>query len=307
MTPRLEGVDPDRLAWMLTALDQRIDTTPEETDYRLQRDFQARAQLRFAAGFEADDIAHDLLWSARCLRFKEDLHFLKVPVQRFRSRRIDPVELAAASGDPLLAHQIAERYAMPLPTIVAGMADPAVMSEARTVTRCFDGPAQDELDLAGLGAICWSGALGAAVRGFEDEAAMASRTLAKARADAPDGLGETPEPDGPLDRYITLFGLLKALYTGDGAGLTAGAGALCASQLARVKEGMTPGEWEAPGQAPRYLDLAALALCTVHRAVGGTADAADLPGDASIFAVLLCDRPERSPGVGPDPALDPSR
>lgn len=288
MTPRLSGVDPDRLAWMLTALDQRIDTTAEETAYLLQRDFQARAQLRFAAGFEADDIAHDLLWAARCLRFKEDLHFLKVPVERFRSRRIDPVELAAASGDALLAQQIAERYAMPLPMLVAGMADGPTRAEARRVTRCFDGPAQDELDLAGLGAICWSAGLAASVRGFEDEAALASRTLAHARELAPGELGAAPDPAGPLARYVDLFALLKALHTGDAAALTGGAGALAAAQLRRTRAAMSDAEWESPAQAPRYLDLAAVALCALHRAVGGAADPADLPEDASIFAGLLC-------------------
>ena len=288
MQPRLEGIDPDHLAWMLTALDQRIGTTPEETDYRLHRDYQARAQLRFAAGHAADDIAHDLLWAARCLRFKEDLHFLKVPVERFRSRRIDPVELAAASGDALLAQHIADRYAMPLTTLVAGMADGALMAEARTVTRCFDGPAKDEIDLAGLGAICWSAALSATVRGFEDEAAMASRVLAKARSEAPDPLGDAPDPEGPLARYVALFGLLQALHTADACRLISGCGALAATQLCRVRAGMTEGEWERPGQAPRYVDLAVVALCTVHRAVGGVADPTDLPDAALVFADLLC-------------------
>jgi hypothetical protein len=289
MTPRLEGVDTDHLAWMLTALDERIDSTPDETDYLLNRDFQARAQLRFAAGFAADDIAHDLLWAARCLRFKEDLHLLKVPVERFRSRRIDPLELAAASGDALLAQQIAERYAMPLTTVVAGMADEATMSEARTVTRCFDRPAKDALDLAGLAAICWSAGLAASIRGFEDEAAMASRAVAKARADAPPAVEEEAPKDGPLGRYLLLFGLLKALHTGDAKTLVAGAGDLAAGQLERVRQGMTEAQWAKPSQAPRYLDLASVALCTVFRAVGGVADRADLPEGAAIFADLLCD------------------
>lgn len=286
MTPRLDGVDSDHLAWMLTALDQRIDVTPEETEYLLYRDYQARAQLRFAAGAAIDEVAHDLLWAARCLRFKEDLHFLKVPVERFRTRRIDPLELGAASGDDLLGRHLGERYALALSTVLAGMADDATWREVRTVTRCFDGPAQDALDLAGMGALCWSAALAATLRGFGDEAALAAGLFARARADAPEGVAE--DSGGPLLRYVRLFELLECLHRGDVVALGAGVGALVSDQLAQVRAGLSDAEWSRPAQAPRYIDLAAVALATLARRGGLPLESGVLPDSALPFGEVLC-------------------
>ena len=286
MTVRLEGVDPDHLAWMLTALDQRIDVTPEETEYLLYRDYQARAQLRFAAGAAVDEVAHDLLWAARCLRFKEDLHLLKVPVERFRTRRIDPLELGASSGDELLGRHLGERYALALSTVLAGMADDATWREVRTVTRCFDGPARDDLDLAGMGALCWSAALAATLRGFDAEAALAAGLFVRARADAPDDVDQ--DSAGPLARYVRLFDLLEALRRGDVAALGAGVGVLVSGQLAQVRAGLTDAEWARPAQAPRYVDLAAVALATLARRGGLALDPGVLPAEARPFGEVLC-------------------
>jgi len=283
MEPRYEGVDGDHVAWMLTKLDEHIDGILDEVEYLLHRDYLARAQLRFAAGFHPDEVHHDLLWAARCLRFQEHLHFIKVPAERFRSRRIDPVELGVGSGDMLLATQIAERYGLPLPLIVAHMADDDLMREVRTVTRLFDGPPRDAIDVAGLAAVCWSAALGAAVRGFTDEAAMAVELVDRAVADSPFGR----EDEGPLRRYRRLFAALRALLEGDAGALAAALSRLLADHEAALREGMTEEEWEKPPVAPRYFDVAAVALSALFALRGHHLDVSALEGDATRYACLL--------------------
>lgn len=283
MEPRYGGVDPDHLAWMLTALDRQIDGTLDETEYGLHRDYLARAQLRWGAGFHPDDVHHDLLWSARCLRFKEGLHLLKVPPERFRSRRIDPLELGEASGDRLLSTQIAERYAIPLPLVVARLADDDLMREVRTVTRCFDGPPRDGLDVAGLAAVAWSGALAAAVRGFDDEVEIAVELVVRAVEDP----AAAAEDAGPLARYKRLFAALAAIVSDDGEALARALSRLLEGHEAELREGMREAHWHKPPIAPRYFDLSSVALSALATHRGCPLEAERLTGKAASFAELL--------------------
>jgi len=193
------------------------------------------------------------------------------------------VELGAASGDMLLATQIAERYAIPLPMIVAGMGDDALMREVRTVTRLFDGPPRDVIDVAGMAAVCWSAALSAAVRGFDDEVGLAAQLVEQAVADSPFG----KEDQGPLGRYRTLFDGMAALLAGDGPALADAVGRLLAAHHATLEAGMSEEDWIKPRVAPRFVDVAAIALAAQFALRGHHLDVALLPEEAARFGCLL--------------------
>jgi hypothetical protein len=283
MEPRFESVDRDHLAWMLTALDGRIESELEENDYRLHRDYVARAQLRFAAGFDSGDVHHDLLWAARCLSFNEGLHFMKVPPERFRSRRIDPLELAAGSGDAQLARNVAERYGLPIATLLADLADEDVKREIRTVTRLFDGPAEDALDVAGLGAIAYCAGLAAILRGFDDEAMLAVQLFRDACAASPHGEGS----EGPVGRYKALISLLELVASGDLPGAAATVGELVVAHHESLRVDLPEADWVKPRVAPRYFDLMSVAFAAILAERGEALDVEALPDAAAPYRDLL--------------------
>ncbi|MBM4319015.1 MAG: hypothetical protein FJ125_03430 [Deltaproteobacteria bacterium] len=261
-TPRYPGVDSDHLAWMLVSVDGRIASRMDEIDYRAYEDYYQRAQLRYGAGFPAHEVLDDLWCAARCLRFQEKLHLTKVPVERFRLRRIQPLELAILGGEHRLMRQVAEGYGIPIGTLAADMAPPELKEEARQVTRYFDGFLRDELDLAGLAALMYVCALASLARGFADEAILAVRIFRQARRQ------HLPAGTSPhIERYRRLLDLVEAFVRQQEEQVIRGIGELLLQVEPTLRAGMSPEQWARPPGTPSYLDLSPfcfVALATLH-------------------------------------------
>lgn len=249
-TPRYAGVDSDHLAWMLVAVDGRIDSRMDEVDYRSYEDYYQRAQLRYGAGFPAYEVLDDLWSAARCLRFQEKLHLTKVAVERFRPRRIQPLEVAILGGEHRLMRQVAEGYGIPVAMLAADMATPELKEEVRGVTRFFDGYLRDALDLAGLAALMYACGLAALARSFDDEALLAVRVFRQAERQC------TLREENPhVERYRSLLALVEAFAREQDDRLVAGIGELLLKVEPTLRAGMTPEQWAKPPGTPNYLDL----------------------------------------------------
>ena len=252
--PRFAGVDTDHLAWMLVAVDGRIRGRMDETDYRLFEDYLVRAQLRYGAGFAAHEVLDDLWSAARCVRFREELHLARVPVERFRLRRIQPLEVAILGGEQRLARQVAEGFGLPISTLAADMAPQALKDEIRYLTRYFDGRLRDAMDLAGLAAAMYVGALSALVRGFDDEAMLAVRIFRQALKTS----GMDPQENPHTARYLRLLTLVRDFAQGDAQQLVGGMAEMVAAVEPTLRAGMDEDQWRKPPGAPAYLDLSPL-------------------------------------------------
>ncbi len=252
-TTRYEGVSSDHLAWMLVALDGRIDSRMDDQDYRLHEEYLQRAQLRYGAGFPAYEVLDDLYAAAKCLRFKEDLHFSKVPVERFRPRRILPIELGILGGEMRLMRQLAEGYGVPVSPLVADMATDALKEEVGYLTRYFHGYLRDDMDLAGLAALMYAAALAAVVREFDDEAMLAVRLFRHAKRSAEPSYLDNPH----VIRYDRLLTMIEALVKEQDDDLVGLIADTLRETERTLREGMTPEQWVKPPGTPNYMDLSA--------------------------------------------------
>ncbi|MDY0061790.1 MAG: hypothetical protein RBU45_18410 [Myxococcota bacterium] len=248
-TTRYEGVDSDHLAWMLVAIDGRLANRMDEVDYRSYEDYYQRAQLRYGAGFPAFEVLDDLWEAGRCLRFQESLHLTKVPPERFRPRRIQPVEVAILGGEDRLMRQVAEGYGIPISPLLADMATPELKTEIRQVTGFFDGQVRDPLDFAGLAALLYSSALAALARDFDDEALLAVRIFRQAQREV-----HLREPHPVVTRYARLLGMIEAFVKGQDDKLLQGMADAVAEVEPTLRAGMTDEQWVKPPGTPNYLD-----------------------------------------------------
>ncbi len=276
--PRFAGVDTDHLAWMLVAVDGRIRSRMDDTDYRLFEDYMVRAQLRYGAGFAAHEVLDDLWSAGRCIRFREDLHLARVPVERFRVRRVQPLEVSILGGERRLARQVAEGFGLPIGPLAADMAPQALKDEVRYLTRYFDGRLRDEMDLAGLAAAMYVGALSALVRGFDDEAMLAVRIFRQALHTS----GMDPKANPHTWRYLRLLRLVRHFTQGDEEQLVRGVGELVLEVEPTLRAGMDEEQWRKPPGAPSYLDLSPFAFVALATYREWDLPLEDLPAEIGL-------------------------
>lgn len=254
--PRLEGLDKVHLYSLVEALDERLNRFPDPEDYRIAEDYLSRAFLLFAMGASTVAVLDDMWSSSRCLRLKSSLHFIKLPTERLRSRRVDPVEIGLLGGERRGMKEIAYDYGIPITTLMADMARPALKSEVRLVTRYFDKLAvKGAVDLAGLGALAYSGALAAAIRGFDDESRMGLALFNQAARAASDIDLGNPH----LLRYTGLHMILASILKNDGGLAAQLIGELHVTNEQALRSSLG-SSWSTPPRAARYFDLSAAAL-----------------------------------------------
>lgn len=169
----------------------------------------ARANLAWLAGEPLAEVFEAFHQAALCLQANTDAHLYRMPPSRFKSRRIEPMEIAILSGNPALMRELAQKVGLSVHPVMAGLADDATLLEVRTVTAFFErGATIGDQDLAGLGALAFAGALSAMLQGFDDEARAVLRIfLSEVRAKGVTGRTGAPEA---LGRYVAQGSILMA-------------------------------------------------------------------------------------------------
>jgi hypothetical protein len=222
--------------------------------------YLGRADVRFALGDPPAEIVAELLGAARCWSDNAALYLHSLPLNRLRSRRLTPLELALITGDPAVVAALRDSVATDAMSVMAHTEADALAREIHTVAGGpIAEPPADRMGVAGrLGLLYWL-ALGAVLRG-ERAAFEATRLLAEPLLD---GL-----PDqGPLARLAALHAALAAVSAGD---TTA-----CAAAIAR-HSGLHDAEASARAAAagpddpphPGAIDLSGLATAQIAAAFG---------------------------------------
>lgn len=168
-----------------------------------------RAGLLWLGAAPLGDVFEAWHQAALCLQANTDAHLYRMPPTRFKSRRIEPMEIAILSGNPALMRELAQKVGLSVHPVMAGLADDATLAEVRTLTGFFErGTTIGDQDLAGLGALAYAGALSAMLQGFDDEARAVLRLfLGEVRAKGATGGAGTPEA---LGRYVAHDSILMA-------------------------------------------------------------------------------------------------
>lgn len=167
-----------------------------------------QANLRFLAGQPMAEVFDSFHQATLCLSVNARIHLHKTPYNRFRSRRIDPVELAILAGNEGLLREMARTIGISIHPVIAGMADTELLKEVGTLTTFFEtATTRGDIDLAGFGALVYAGSMSALVQGFDDEARAglelflreAQRSRVEHRTQIPDALA----------RYVLLNSVLN--------------------------------------------------------------------------------------------------
>lgn len=281
-----------------TALIKYVD----EADYRNLQWYVSRASLRYALGEHPAGISDDLWLAARCLHGKEAMHLDRVPIEKFLTRRILPVELGLVSGQPALTRDLAEGAGFPLARALANDSEELHRESARLTSFFRRGSCATHQDLAGLGAVVFGGALSAIARGFDDEAALGLNVFADARE--PFQHVDAPAPVQPtLRRYDALLLSLALLLREE------------RDRLAQVLQGVAEAHCAdlqrkhgddllRPTEPHPYLDLSTLAILAVAALRGmdvPLATTGPAAGYAAVFEFFVtCPPREIAPAAGLD-------
>ncbi|GMV40903.1 MAG: hypothetical protein AMXMBFR64_26190 [Myxococcales bacterium] len=256
-----EDIDGAALRAQVAACDAALGKYVDEIDYRNLSWYVSRACLRYALGGDPAAVTDDLWLAARCLQGRESMHLDRIPVERFLTRRILPIELGLLSGQPAITRDLAEGAGFSVPTVIANESEELFREAGRLTSWFRRGSCATHQDLAGLGAVVFGGALAAISRGFDDEAALGLNLFADARE--PFRHVEPPEKVAAvLRRYDGLLLSLACLLRNE------------PDRLAHVLAGVVEGycadlrhklgaELLTPTEPHHYLDLSSLAILAI--------------------------------------------
>ena len=288
MALRVQGVEEAALLDLIRTLDERLQVYADEIDIRNYGLYVDRAQARFAVGFPLMTIIDDFWLASRCLEGRAELHHLKHPVEKLRTRRIEPVELGLLGGQTTIMLSMAEHFAFPILPVLAHTAPQEVRNEAAHCSVFFSTERIEGLrDLVGLAAAVWSAGLGAIIRGADDEAKLALDVVDTA-AEAV-GVHGGPDEPAPLVRYLRLNRGLRLLVDRNGAPLPKLVGEIVAGHLAtleRVRE-TEPDKWARPPRAASYFDTSTAALLALAVLKAVPVEAAEIPAHAAPYRELF--------------------
>lgn len=251
--------DDDARAWLArTSAEMSRFVSP--TVHTFLPLYLGRADARFALGDPPGDVLAELLGAARCWAEHAALYLHTLPLNRLRSRRLTPLELALVTGDSAVVGALSDGVATDAMSVMAHTEAEALSRELHTVAGGpITEPPADLMGVAGrLGLLYWL-ALGAVLRG-ERAAFEATRLLAEP-------LREGLPDRGPLARLAALHAALAAVSAGDALA--------CAAAIARHS---ALHHAEAPARAaaaapddpphPGAIDLAGLATAQIAAAFG---------------------------------------
>jgi hypothetical protein len=204
--PRFDDIDVDALSQAADAATRMLSQHPDVDDPRNYEIFLARARARWALGAAAPLVADDLRLAGRAVRREAGPRLHKLPPQRLKSRRLDPLHLALLCADPESTEQAGHDFGLNLVMVYAGAAGNEVAAEARVLSGFFASRRiSGAADVVGLAAATYAATLGAIMRGDEREAVA---TLAAMN----DGLADFKgEPLASGKRYLLQCAFLADL------------------------------------------------------------------------------------------------
>jgi hypothetical protein len=287
MALRVSDVAEPVLLDLVRSLDERLQVYADEIDIRNTGPYVERAQVRFALGFPLNDVLDDFWMASRCLDGRADLHLLKHPLEKLRTRRIEPVELALLGGQTSIMLAVSEDFAFPIMPVLAHTASQEIRNEAAHCSSFFSIERLEGLrDLIGLAAAVWSAGLGAVIRGADDEANLALDVL----RDAARAVGATGGPDEPpaLVRYLRLARALRLLVERQGDDLPRLVADVVAGHQDTLAQAAAadPARWAKPAHAPSWLDTSTAAIIALSVLKAVPFDAAALPEQAAAYREL---------------------
>jgi len=134
--------------------------------------YLGRADVRHALGEAPEAVLRELAFAGRCYAASGGIYLTKWPHTQFRRRRLEPLEIALATGDEEALAGIKTHFAVDAFALFAGLEADALHTEIAVVTPFFrDGTCETPVQAAGaLGVFYWL-ALSAAI--LEDAEALA--------------------------------------------------------------------------------------------------------------------------------------
>jgi hypothetical protein len=197
--------------------DKALKKYADETSLFNVGPYIRQANLRYLAGQPLAEVFDSFHQATLCLSVNARVHLHKTPYNRFRSRRIDPVELAILAGNEGLLREMGRTVGISIHPVIAGMADNDLLKEVGTLTTFFEtGTTRGDIDLAGFGALVYAGSLAALAQGFDDEArAGLDLFLREAQSSRVEHRPQLPDA---LARYLTLDSVLNEWIDDDPAG-----------------------------------------------------------------------------------------
>lgn len=287
MALRVHGIGEGALLELVRQLDTRLQVHADELDIRNAGPYVERAQAKFAAGFPAVEYIDDLWLASRCLHGHAELHFLKHAVEKVRTRRIEPLELAVLGGQTSVMLDIADQFGFPIMPVLAHTAPRETMNEAAHVSSFFSIERLEGLrDLVGLAAAIYSAAFASLIRGLFDEAELALDLL----RDAARAAGATGAPDEPpaLVRYLRLNRALRLLVRGDADALPPLLDDLVTAHLDTLATAAEadPKAWAQPTRAASFLDTSTASILALAILKGVRLDPSLLGPAAAAYAEL---------------------
>ncbi len=261
MVMRVEGVEAAALETVLARLETFLAEYADETDFRYAGAYIERSYARFALGQPLVDVIDDLWLASRCLRGRAELHLYRHPLERLRTRRIEPIEIGIIGGQADVMLEIATGYAFPLVKLLAHTATQEERNEGAHCSSFFSTERVQSLrDLVGLGAAVYSASLGAVIQGDYDEAEL-GLNLFRDAARAVGVEGGAADPPALL-RYVRLNRALRQILAEDREGLVETLDELTVAYARSLAPAQADGqdEWARPERAAAYFDTSTVAL-----------------------------------------------
>ena len=164
---------------------------PKLTDPRLHDVYLRRARLRWRVGFPTVGVLADLRSAAMCLDGEAAVRLYKLEPHRLRTRRIDPLHLAAVHPDPDMLERFGGDYGLPLATWYADAAAHSLEAELRVLSSVFGRARRaahlqqamqttTPVEMVGLAAATYSAGFGYLAAGDTGSAAAVLTTLSQA-------------------------------------------------------------------------------------------------------------------------------
>jgi hypothetical protein len=220
MKARVPGLQMSELKKSLLEIEALLARFPELNDPRLHNAFWDRACIRWALEYPVESVIADLRSSALCLEGQASIRLFKLEHHRLKTRRIDPLHLAALHPDPEFVERFGSEYGLPLAAWYADAATAELTSELSVISGYFQrrtnrsGELDSPKQMTGLAAATYSAAFGYLAAGDEGSAAVVLQMLARQS----NALLAAP-PDA-AKRYLRQSVALTAILQRDEDGLS---------------------------------------------------------------------------------------
>jgi len=220
MSLRVPGLSVSELQQSLADSDALLKRFPELSDPRLHSTFLTRARARWALGQSVEYVLADLRSSALCIEGQASIRLFKLEHHKLRSRRIEPLHLAALHPEPEFVESFGRDYGLPLAAWYADAASNDLDTELKVISGYFNRSQRrtDRIEapheMVGLAAATYAAAFGYLAAGDDGSASVVLRMIAQLSNEL------TTAPPEPARRYLRQCASLAAIHRRDDGELT---------------------------------------------------------------------------------------